>query len=349
MNDMMKAIVLREHGEPDVLQFESMPLPAPKPGEVLVKLAVVSLNRMDLFVRKGWPGIRLEYPHILGADGAGIVVGLGKNTTGFGIGSRVVINPNLSCGECGECLARRENRCQHWHLLGETVPGTYREFIAIPARQLLRVPDDFDLHQAAAAALVFETAWHSLVDRGQVQAGDKVLVVGASGGVNMASIQIAQHFGAEVFVVGSNKHKLELASSLGADHLIDRSSIPEWYQDVYALSGKTGMDIVVDNVGATFSQSIRTLRTGGRLLTVGNTVEPNVTFDNRYVFSRHSSILGSTMGTNRNFREVMQLVFDGKLHVPHRTYPWQQVAEAHHRLESGEQLGKITLAIKEDK
>ena len=348
MNDTMRAIVLHEHGGPEVLQFENLSMPMPEPGEVLVKLVAISLNRMDIFVRNGWPGLRLKYPHILGADGAGIVVGLGKNTTGFGIGNRVVINPNLSCGECDYCLAGQENRCQNWHLLGETVPGTYCEFIAIPSSQLLRVPENFDLHQAAAAALVYETAWHSLVDRGEIQAGEKVLIIGASGGVNTASIQIAQHLGAKVFVVGSNMHKLELAKSLGADYLIDRTDHENWHRQVYSLSGETGMDIVVDNVGTTFSQSIRTLRKGGRLLTVGNTADPNVTFDNRYVFSRHLSVLGSTMGTNQNFHTVMQLVFEGKLHVPHRTYPWQQVAEAHRRLETGEQLGKITLAIEED-
>src|SRR5512139_3213461 len=202
----MKANLFRQHGGPEVLEYSDFPTPEPGPGEVLVRLRAAALNRMDVMVRNGWPGLKLELPHINGADGAGEVVeiGAGGGELGVRVGDRVVINPNLGCGECEFCLAGRDNLCVNWHLLGETVRGTYAQYIAVPARQLYKLPKDFDYHQAAAAALVYQTAWHSLVKRGSLQPNETVLVVGAGGGVNTASIQIAKHIGAQVVIVGSD-------------------------------------------------------------------------------------------------------------------------------------------------
>ncbi len=342
----MKAILFYQHGGPEVLQYADFPTPEPGPGEALVCLDAAALNRLDLWVREGWPGIKLAYPHIPGADGAGEIAALGADVSGWQVGERVVINSNLGCGECEFCRAGKDNLCAKWHLLGETVRGTYAEYVAVPARQLMRMPPGFDAHTAAAAALVYHTAWHSLVTRGKVQAGETVLVVGASGGVNTASIQIAKHLGARVIVVGSSAEKLALAESLGADVLIDRSQTENWSKEVYLQSGKRGVDVVVDNVGTTFPLSLRTLRKGGRLLTVGNTGGPKFEIDNRFIFGKHLSILGSTMGTLDDFRQVMELVFEGKLRVPlDRSYPLAEAAAAQTRLERGEQLGKITLQI----
>ncbi|MEK6221594.1 MAG: alcohol dehydrogenase catalytic domain-containing protein, partial [Chloroflexota bacterium] len=219
----MKAVLLSDHGGPEVLKYADHPTPKPNPGHVLVKLEAAALNRLDLWVRNGWPGIKIEYPHILGADGAGIISALGNNVSGWEAGQRVVINGNIADGNCEYCQAGFENQCKNWGLLGETVPGTYAEYITIPTRNLMLVPDDFDLHKAAAGALVFHTAWHSLITRGNVRPGETVLIIGASGGVNTAAIQIAKLAGATVYVVGSNREKLNLAESLGADYLIDRS------------------------------------------------------------------------------------------------------------------------------
>ncbi len=342
----MKAILFHQHGGPEVLEYTDFPTPEPRPGEVLVRLEAAALNRLDLWVREGWPGIRLEYPHIPGADGAGEIAALGEGVTDWRVGERVVINSNLGCGECEFCRAGRDNLCLRWHLLGETVRGTYAEYVTVPAKQLLRLPPGFDAHTAAAAALVFHTAWHSLVTRGEVQAGETVLVIGASGGVNTASIQIAKYLGASVIVIGSNAEKLALAESLGADVLVDRSQVENWSKEVYAQTGKRGVDVVVDNVGITFPLSLRALRKGGRLLTVGNTGGPKFEIDNRFIFGKHLSILGSTMGTLEDFRQVMRLVFVGELRVPlDRSYPLAEAAAAQTRLERGEQLGKITLQI----
>lgn len=342
----MKAVVLHEHGGPEVLTYTELPTPEPAAGEAQVKLEAAALNRMDIWVREGWPGIKLEYPHILGADGAGEVAALGQGVGNWKVGERVVINPNISDGTCEYCLAGFENRCQNWKLLGETIPGTYREYINVPARNLLRIPDGFDAHAAAAAALVYETAWHSLITCGNIQAGETVLIVGASGGVNTACIQVAKHAGARVFVVGSNANKLELAQQLGAHVLIDRSKEENWSKSVFIETEKRGVDVVVDNVGTTYLHSMRAVRKGGRILTVGNTGAPKFEFDNRYMFGKHLTLIGSTMGTNKDFEEVMGLVFEGKLKpVMDQTFPLEEAAEAHKRLGAGEQMGKITLGF----
>jgi len=259
----------------------------------------------------------------------------------------VVINANLSCGKCSYCLAGRDNLCRNWHLLGETRRGTLAEYVVVPARNLLPLPEGFRFAEAAAAGLVFHTAWHSLITRGHLRAGESVLIVGASGGVNTASIQVAKLAGAKVFVVGSGPAKLELARSLGADVCIDRSQEANWSKEVFLATGRQGVDVVVDNVGApTMMMSLRAARKGGRILTVGNTGGPELSLDNRYIFGKHLSILGSTMGTIRDFTTVMGLVFEGALRpVIDRVFPLEETASAQRRLEQGEQLGKIVLEI----
>jgi NADPH:quinone reductase-like Zn-dependent oxidoreductase len=342
----MKAVFFRQHGGPDVLEYADFPTPKTKPGEALIRLHAAALNRMDVMVRNGWPGLKLELPHINGADGAGEVVALGSETSGIEIGDNVVIDANLGCGKCEFCLAGKENMCLQWHLLGETVRGTYAEYVSLPEKQLYRLPKDFDFHQAAAAALVYQTAWHSLVKRGNLQKDDIVLIVGAGGGVNTASVQIAKWIGAQVIVVGSDAKKLEMAESIGADILIDRSKEVDWSKAVFLATDKRGVDVVVDNVGTTFMQSLRALRKGGRLLTVGNSGGPKFEIDNRYMFAKHLSLLGSTMSTLSEFKEVMDLIVAGKLKpVIDKTYPLKDAASAQERLWRNENFGKITLDI----
>ena len=343
----MKGIFYRTHGGNEVLEYGDLPDPQPGPGEVLVQLDQVSLNRVDLLTRSGWPGIKLDLPHVPGCDGAGRVVELGEGVTRFSLGDPVVIYPNLSDGECEACLAGLDNQCRQWRLLGEHVWGTFRERIVLPQQNVLKTPPDFPSREAAAAALVYLTAWHSLISRGGVRPGEVVLVVGASGGVNTACIQIAKLAGATVFVVGSNRQKLALAESLGADLLIDRSQEADWSKTAYLAQGRRGVDLVVDNVGApTLTHSLRAARKGGRILTVGNSGGPQIAFDNRLVFGKHLSILGSTMGTRSEFATVMGLVFQRKLRpVLDRDFPLAEAATAFARMEAGEQQGKITLAV----
>jgi NADPH:quinone reductase-like Zn-dependent oxidoreductase len=342
----MKVILFHRHGGSEVLEYSDFPEPEPKPGEALVRLRAAALNHMDITVRNGWPGLKLEFPHINGADGAGEVAALGPGVNELQPGDLVVINANLSCGKCEYCTAGWDNRCRDWQLLGETIRGTYAEYVSLPVRQLYKLPEGFDLRSAAAAALVYQTAWHSLITRGEVRPGETVLIIGAGGGVNSASVQVAKFSGARVIVVGSGARKLSLAESLGADILIDRSKEPDWSRAAFLATDRRGADVVVDNVGTTFMPSLRALRKGGRLLTVGNSGGPRFEIDNRYIFARHLSIIGSTMSPSRDFHTVMELVTAGKLKpVLDRTFPLREAAAAQERLERGEQLGKITLDI----
>lgn len=344
----MKATLFREHGGPECLEYTDFPTPEPKIGEALIRLRAAALNRMDVMVRNGWPGLKLELPHINGADGAGEIVSFNNppEDNVLEVGDHVVINANLGCGVCDFCLSGWDNMCRKWHLLGETVRGTYAEFISLPIRQLYRLPGNFDFHEGAAAALVFQTAWHSLVTRGFLRPGETVLIIGAGGGVNTASIQIAKFSGARVIVLGSSSKKLASAESIGADILVDRSKSEDWSKAVFAATDRKGVDIVVDNVGTTFMQSIRCLKKGGRLLTVGNSAAPRFEIDNRFIFSKHISIIGSTMSTLNDFSTVMGLIVEGKLKpILDKTFPLKEAAAAQERLWKGENFGKITLEI----
>lgn len=342
----MKAILYHTHGGPEVLEYADFPTPEPARGEVLVRLHAAALNRVDLWTRNGWPGIKLQYPHIPGSDGAGEIAALGEGVEGLEIGQRVVINANLGCGTCDFCLAGQDNLCRTWHLLGETVRGTNAEYLNVPATNVLPLPDGFDYHAAAAASLVFLTAWHSLITRANLRPGESVLIVGASGGVNTASIQIAKLVGATVYVVGAGREKLALAESLGADVLVDRTKEEDWSKALFKLTNRRGVDVIVDNVGTTYPLSFRAARKGGRILTVGNTGGPKFEIDNRFIFGKQLSIIGSTMGTKKDFADVFALLFAGKLRpVIDKTFPMEEVRAAHERLEKGEQLGKITLSI----
>ena len=341
----MKAIIFEQHGGPEVLQYLDFPTPEPGPGQVQVRLQAAALNRLDIWVCNGWPGIRLEYPHIPGADGAGLISALGPGVTQWRVGDRVVINSNLSDGTCEFCEAGQDNLCVRWGLLGETVRGTYAQYVVVPDRNVLALPDGFPFDQAAAASLVFLTAWHSLITRGRLQRGESILIVGAGGGVNTASLQIAKYVGAKVYVVGSNMTKLKHAQELGADEVIDRSREADWSKAVYQLTGKRGVDVVVDNVGAgTLPLSMRAARKGGRMLTVGNTGGPKFEFDNRYMFAKQLTYIGSTMGTRADFAQVMALIFAGELRsVVGETFALRDAQRAHERMEQGEFFGKIVL------
>ena len=339
--------MFQRHGGPEVLEYGDFPAPEPGPGQVQVQIKASALNRLDLWARKGWPGIRLEYPHILGADGAGLISTLGAGVTRVKVGDRIVINGNISDGTCEFCAAGQDNMCLHWALLGETVRGTYAEYVVVPDRNVLKLPDDFPFDRAAAASLVFLTAWHSLIIRGKLQAGESVLIVGAGGGVNTASVQIAKYAGAKVYVVGSNAEKLKRVEQLGADVLINRSdpAQADWARSIYQLTNKRGVDLAVDNVGAgTLAMSQRAVRKGGRILTVGNTGGPKFEFDNRYMFAKHISFLGSTMGTRTDFAQAMGLVFEGQLTpVLDQTFALKDARLAHEHMEHGEFFGKIVL------
>jgi NADPH:quinone reductase-like Zn-dependent oxidoreductase len=344
----MRAIVFYRHGGPDVLQYrEEIPIPDPGPGEVRVRVRYAALNRLDEFVRMGWRGLDLAFPHILGADFSGTIAALGPGVTGWTEGQRVVANPTLWCGVCPACMAGQHNRCDRFAILGEHVPGAYAEYVTVPARNLVAIPESYPDEMAAAAPLVSVTAWHMLVTVGCLRPGETVLVVGAGGGVNTAAIQIAKLAGATVFVVAANAEKAARACELGADWAVERSGEPNWGKAVWAATGRRGVDVVVDNVGAaTWAQSLRSLAKGGRLLTVGGTSGYETMTPVNLLFAKHLSIIGSTMGTQADFEAVMAQVWAGKLTpVVDRIFPLADYPAALARLTSGEGFGKILVRV----
>ena len=343
----MKALVLEEHGSLQNVAYADVPRPDIGPEEVLLEVKAAAANGLDLWVVAGWAGLRLDFPHVLGSDGAGIVREIGERVTGLSVGDRVAVNPTVWCAQCEYCRAGQEHLCRNFAVMGEHIPGFYAQYAAVPARNLLPLPDDVSFEGAAAASLVFVTAWHLLVEAGGLRAGEEVLIVGAGGGVNTAAIQIARLAGAgRIYVVGSSEEKLTLARQLGADVLVNRQE-EEWSKAVYMASGRRGVDVVVDNVGAaTYLKSLRALRKGGRLLTVGNSSGPTFEFDNRYMFAKHLSIIGSTMGPHRDYVKVMTLISEGRLQpVIDAVYPLREGRAALQRMEAGDVAGKIVFRI----
>ena len=343
----MRAAVFYEHGSRDVLQVvDDLPVPEVKPGYVRVRMHAVALNRLDLWVRNGWKGLELPKPHIVAADGAGVVDAVGEGVTNVKPGDRVGINPTVVDPDC-VLMTGGEEDCLDVQILGEHAPGVAAEYVVLHARQLIKLPDHVSFAESAAVGLVYLTAWRSLIVRGGLKPGESVLVVGAGGGVNTASIQIAKLMGCTVYAVGSTAEKCAQAAELGADVTIDRSADPAWSKALFKLTNRQGVNVVVDNVGqATLFDSIRSVRRGGRILIVGNTSGYNVELDTRYIFSKQISLIGSTMGTTKDFHEVMRLVFAGKLKpVIGATLPLAEIREAHSLLEEGVVFGKVVLEL----
>lgn len=343
----MRAAVIFAHGGPEVVGVtDDLPIPEASAGEVRIQIKAAALNRLDLWVRAGWPGLKLAMPHVICADGAGVVESVGPGVTAFTPGDRVAINPTIVPPDSPSLPTGMENQARI-HILGEGVPGVASEYAVVPARNLIRLPDHVGYNEAAAAGLVYLTAWHSLITRAGLRPGETVLIVGAGGGVNSASIQIAKLAGARVFVVGSSAEKCEKARALGADVTINRQETPEWSREIYRLTSKQGVDIVIDNVGqATMNDSIRSARIGGRILVVGNTSGYNFNLDLRQIFTRQISIIGSTMGPQQDYVRVMNLVFDGQLKpVINAVLPLGEARAAQQMLESADVFGKIVLEV----
>ncbi len=340
----MKALYFKEHGDLYVIQYGDVADPKPGVGEVLVRVRACAINHLDIWVRRGWPGLKLEMPHWCGADVAGEIIELGEGVSGWEIGQRVVVDPGINILE-DEFTRRGEFTLSPGYLvLGEQVRGGAAEYLAIPARNLAMMPEDLDYPEAAAPLLVSLAAWRMLIHQGKLRAGESVLVVGAGGGVNSMAIQIAKLAGARVFVVAGNKEKAARALELGADTILDRSKV-DWVREIYRLTHKRGVDVVVDNVGmATISNSMKAVVRGGRIVIIGNTSGPHAEIDMRFIFGKQISLIGSTMGTHEDFNDVTTLLWNGKLRpVIDRVMPLGHGKEAYAILERGEQFGKIVL------
>lgn len=340
----MRAAYIEEHGGPEVLRVGELPEPEPGSGEVTVEVRAVALNHLDLWVRRGLPGLELEMPHVGGSDVAGIVAAVGEGVRDWVAEDRVVVNPSLWCGRCEWCLRGDHSLCRSFGILGEHVPGGLAERVRVPERNLLRLPEGLEFETAAAAPLVYQTAWRAIITRGKLSPGDSLLVTGASGGVSTAAIQIGKLTGATVLAVTSGPENVERVLELGADVAIDRLE-EDFSRRVWLETGKRGVDVIVDGVGeAMWEAALKTLAPEGRLVTYGATTGPGGRVDIRRLFWRQGTIMGSTMSGAADFERVMRLVFSGALSpVVDEVLPLDRIRDAHERLERGDVFGKLVI------
>jgi len=341
----MKAVIVAGPGGLEMVRVEERPVPEPGPGEVLVRMRCAALNHLDLWVRRGLPGA--EYPHVQGADGAGVVERLGDGVQGIETGQAVCFDPSLGCGRCEFCLRGEESLCVRFKLLGEGADGTFAEYVVLPWPNVHPVPEGMGFDEAAAFPLTFITAWRMLVTRARVVPGETVLIHGIGGGVALAALALCRAMGLRVLVTSSSEEKLARAAELGAWRGIDYTACDNVARNVRSLTGGRGVDVVLDNVGAaTWKASLHALRKGGRLVTCGATSGPGPKTDVARIFWNQLSVLGSTMGSRGEFLDMLAFVSQEKLRpVIDRTFPLAEAREAQAHLEAGKQFGKVVLKI----
>jgi NADPH:quinone reductase-like Zn-dependent oxidoreductase len=341
----MKALLFHEFGGPDKLKYEDVPDPTIKPDEVLVRVRACALNHLDLFVREGIPALKTPLPFWTGCDIAGEVAEVGADVRDVKVGMRVAVNPNLTCGRCEFCRQGEDSLCVRYGILGEHVPGGLAEAVAVRGDNVLPLPPSVSFEEAASFILTNMTAWRMVVTQGQVRPGQDVLIIGVGGGVSSTAVQIARLCGARVLVTSSDDAKLDKARALGAEVGINYKKTPDWTRQVFEATGKRGVDVVIENVGAaTWKDSIRSLKGGGRLVTCGATSGPVGETLIPLVFWKQVHIIGSTMANRKEFHDVMGQFFAGRLKaIIDDVVPLKDGAAAQQRLADGKQFGKIVL------
>jgi NADPH:quinone reductase-like Zn-dependent oxidoreductase len=343
----VRALALDAAGGLEHLALRELPRPEiVHPGDVRVRIHAAALNRLDLFVADGLPGVSYTFPHIVGSDGAGVVEAVGPAVSRVRPGDRVMINPGLSCGRCAACLDGEESLCASFGVVGEHRPGTAAEYVVVPADNLAPVPERMPWADAAAFTLATLTAWRMLTTRARLRPGETVLIWGIGGGVALAALQIVRHLGARAIVTSGSDAKLEAARRHGADATVHHATA-DVVAEVRRLTGGRGADVVVDSVGqARWQESLRALRRGGRLVICGATTGPMVSLDLRRLFWHQWSILGSTLGSRREYAEIVALAHQGKLWpVVDGSVPLEEGLAAYERLQRGEQTGKLVIEV----
>lgn len=340
----MKAIFFEQHGGLEVLKYGDLPEPKPAPGHALIRVRAVALNHLDIWVRRGWAGLHLNFPHIGGADVAGEIVSVNAEST-WKPGTRVVINPGLISADDEWTRRGEDSISPGYSILGEQLRGGFAEFVSVPAENVFKLPDEIGFEDGAAPLLVGTTCWRMLFKRALLQPGESVLIVGSGGGVNSLSILLAKAAGATVYALAGSSEKASQARRLGCLEVINYRENPQWAVEILKLTKGRGVDIVIDNVGAgTFPNSLRAVRRGGRIVTVGNTSGHEIKFDNRLLFTKQVSLIGSTMGSRQDFSDAMQFLWSHSYRVPiDRVEPLSRGIEMLKRLEDGHQFGKIVL------
>ena len=336
----MKAVRFHAHGGPEVLQYEEAPDPVTAPGRAIVRVRGCALNHLDLWQRRGLERVRIPLPHISGSDVAGEIVEGGDT---YAAGTRVLLYPGLSCGSCRMCDAGRENECPRFTVLGYLSDGGYAEYVSVPLRNVIPIPDHVEAVEAAAFPLTFLTAWHMLIAKAALQGGETVLVLAGGSGVGQAAIQVAKLHGARVLAT-SGRAKWEQTRAVGADEVVDHYD-EDFSQSVRALTGGRGVDVVIEHVGeATWDRSVRSLARGGRLVTCGATTGPGGSLNLQHLFAKQLSILGSYMGRRQELVDACRFFFEGRLKpAVDRVFPLADARLAHERLEAAQQFGKIVL------
>jgi NADPH:quinone reductase-like Zn-dependent oxidoreductase len=340
----MRAVVIASHGGPEVLQILDRPDPEPGPGEVRVRIHAAALNHLDLWVRQGVPGVRYPLPLIPGCDGSGIVDALGPGVGDLDVGAPAVLAPGLSCGHCEPCSRGDDPLCREYGILGETRDGTCADFVVVPRANVLPKPENLSFEEAAALPLPFLTAWHMLVARARLRPGETVLVHAAGSSVSTAAIQIAALFGARVLVTAGSDDKLKRAAELGAEAGVNYRT-HDFVEDVRRLTGKRGVDVIVDHIGQdTWAKNIQCLTKGGRLVICGNTSGREGVTSLPHVFFKSLSLLGSTMGSRSELFEILRLVEREELFpVIHEVLPMSRVGDGHRLLEERRVFGRVVL------
>lgn len=344
----MRALCLTASGGTEKLAILELPRPSiRRPDEVRIGIKTVALNHLDLWVAEGLPGVPVPaFPHVIGCDGAGVVLEVGAAVTHLAIGDRVMINPGWGCGECDACVSGQDVFCRQFGVMGEHRSGAAAEEIIVPGRAAVAFQGEWDWPAAAAFPLATLTAWRMLTTRARLSQGETVLIWGIGGGVALAALQVARLLGARVAVTSSSPTKLARAGELGAELLLDHGTESDVAARVKAHFGH-GADVIVDSVGtATWSRSLKALRPGGRLVTCGSTTGHDVSLDLRRLFWFQWSLLGSTMGTPSEFAEVVALGEAGNLRPPvDAVFPLADGKEAYRRLAAAEQFGKLVLEV----
>jgi NADPH:quinone reductase-like Zn-dependent oxidoreductase len=341
----LKAVRIHEYGEADQLRYEDVEEPRlTSPHEVIVGLKASALNHIDLWNRRGLTGMDVRLPHILGADGAGVVVEVGGGVTHLKQGDAVCLYPPAGCGSCEFCVTDRDFMCLRLRVLGERLNGTYAEYVRLPAQNCFPIPAGLSFEEAAAFPLVFLTVWRMLITNAQLKPGEHVLILGIGSGIGTAALQLAKHVGAHVIVTSGSDEKLELARNWGADHGFNYMQ-SDFAKEARVLTGKRGVDVVVDSVGGeSWGKSLAALAKGGRLVTCGATAGANPQTDLRRVFWNHLKIFGSTLGSREEFRQLVAFMSTAQVRpIIDQVFSLEETAKAHRRLEQRKQFGKIVL------
>ncbi len=343
----MRAAVIREHGGPDRVNVEQVSEPKCAENEVVLEVCSAGLNHLDIWVRKGRGGDKLSEPHILGSDACGVVVAVGGRAHGVSVGDEVVLNPGLSCGCCDYCNRGQQSECISFGIVGLSRPGTFAERVAVPARNVLAKPSHMSFNEAGAFVLSHLTAWRMLMTRAQLKPGQTVLIHGIGGGVALCALQLAKLAGAEVIVTSSSDEKLQRASGIGADHVINYKATDDVAQCVKDITSGAGVDIIVDTVGAaTWPIDFSAARRGGKIVLCGVTSDAEAVTDLRALYWNQLTIMGSTMGSDEDFRQMVKAVAAAKIRpVIDSVTPLENVTNAMGKMESAEQFGKLVLEV----